>query len=161
MLPQDRTTRTIALQPCSDWLRQRPLPGRTRPTPNTRSQDHQAPPLQRFALLGPKIERSGTPLRIHIIIITTRQQYRRHRSSSASINVTKKRGMRVLQRPDTRGREVDRMRTTGAGLAYRLLPLRPLHQSTIIIINMATTIMITNKAAVSIVPTTTNNKDRL
>ena len=51
------------------------------------------------------------------------------------------------------------MRMMGADLVYFPLPLWPLHNSVIIIINMVTTIMITTKAVVSIMLITTNNKD--
>ena len=61
--------------------------------------------------------------------------------------------MKVPQRPETRGREVERTRTMDAGLAYHPLPLRSRHQSAIIITN----IIITNKTAASIALVTTKD----
>ena len=66
--------------------------------------------------------------------------------------------MRVLQYMRITDAEVDHMRMVGAGLVYFPLPLWPLHNSAIIIINIVTTIMITNKAVVSIMLIATNNK---
>ena len=67
--------------------------------------------------------------------------------------------MRVLQYLRMTNGEVYHMRMMGAGLVYFPLPLWPLHNSAIIIINIVTTIMITTKAVVSIILITTNNKD--
>ena len=67
--------------------------------------------------------------------------------------------MRVLQYLRMTNGEVYHMRMVGAGLVYFPLPLWPLHNSAIIIINMVTTIIIANKAVVSIMLITTNNKD--
>ena len=66
--------------------------------------------------------------------------------------------MRFLQYLRITGGYVDHVRILGAGLVYFPLPLWPLHNSVIIIINMVTTIMITTKAVVSIMLITTNNK---